>query len=210
MRNPGWTCWRASAALAHLMLGNAAKATEFANEALTRARAFGAPRPLGIALRTLGLVEGGERGLIRVREAADGLEQSPARLEYARTLCELGSMLSRQGRRAEARDPLRRALRMARSRGATALAEQAYELLAATGARPRKILYTGLDSLTPSERRIARMAGQGMSNREIAQALFLTIKPVEAHLSHAYQRLDITSREQLPTALTTTPALDDR
>jgi DNA-binding CsgD family transcriptional regulator len=62
-------------------------------------------------------------------------------------------------------------------------------------------LLTGVESLTASERRVARMAAGGMTNREIAQALFVTMRTVELHLTHAYQKLDVSSREELPGAL---------
>jgi len=81
------------------------------------------------------------------------------------------------------------------------LVERANEELAATGARPRKILLTGLDSLTASERRIAQLAADELSNREIAQALFVTVKTVEVHLSNVYRKLEIGSRRQLASAL---------
>jgi DNA-binding CsgD family transcriptional regulator len=60
---------------------------------------------------------------------------------------------------------------------------------------------TGLDSLTPSERRVAQLATAGLQNREIAQHLFITARTVEGHLGHAYQKLAITSRDELPSAL---------
>ena len=74
------------------------------------------------------------------------------------------------------------------------------ELLAA-GARPRRRALTGLEALTASERRVAELAAAGMSNSEIAQALFVTLNTVEGHLRHAYQKLSISSRGQLPAAL---------
>jgi DNA-binding NarL/FixJ family response regulator len=58
-----------------------------------------------------------------------------------------------------------------------------------------------VEALTSSERRVARMAAEGLSNKEIAQALFVTVRTVEAHLHHAYQKLDISSRSELPGAL---------
>jgi DNA-binding CsgD family transcriptional regulator len=95
--------------------------------------------------------------------------------------------------------------------GATPLVERANEELAATGARPRKILQTGLASLTASERRVAQLAAEELSNKEIAQALFVTVKTVEVHLSNVYRKLEIGSRRQLPAALvaphTSEPAL---
>jgi DNA-binding CsgD family transcriptional regulator len=69
------------------------------------------------------------------------------------------------------------------------------------GARPRKLVLTGVDALTPSERRVARMAAEGMSNKELAQALFVTVKAVEVHLSSVYRKLRINSRGQLADAL---------
>jgi DNA-binding CsgD family transcriptional regulator len=74
---------------------------------------------------------------------------------------------------------------------------QARPELLATGARPRRLLLSGVDSLTPSERRVAEMAAAGMSNREIAQALFVTVKTVEAHLGHTFQKLGVERRSHL-------------
>jgi DNA-binding NarL/FixJ family response regulator len=91
--------------------------------------------------------------------------------------------------------------------GAFGLAERANEEIAATGARPRNVVQTGLDALTASERRVAQLAADGMSNRDIAQTLFVTIKTVEVHLSHAYRKLEISSRAQLDKALLTTPTI---
>ena len=71
----------------------------------------------------------------------------------------------------------------------------------AAGARPRRGALTGLEALTASERRVAELAAAGMSNPEIAQALFVTLNTVEGHLRHAYQKLSISTRGQLPAAL---------
>jgi DNA-binding NarL/FixJ family response regulator len=81
------------------------------------------------------------------------------------------------------------------------LAARAETELRATGARPRRIALRGLESLTPSERRIAELAAHGPTNREIAQALFVTPRTVEVHLTNAYRKLGISSRSQLATAL---------
>ena len=69
--------------------------------------------------------------------------------------------------------------------------------------RPRKILQTGLDALTASERRVAQLAAEGMTNKEIAQTLFVTMKTVEVHLSSTYRKLEISSRAQLDKGLLT-------
>ena len=79
--------------------------------------------------------------------------------------------------------------------------EQARTELWATGARPRRAQLSGADALTAAERRVAGMAADGMSNPEIAQALFVTINTVEGHLRHVYQKLSISSRTELPGVL---------
>jgi DNA-binding CsgD family transcriptional regulator len=84
---------------------------------------------------------------------------------------------------------------------ATALVAEAAAQLRLAGARPRRIALSGHESLTPSERRVTDLATQGMSNKQIAQALFVTLRTVEMHLSNSYRKLDITSRDQLPAAL---------
>jgi class 3 adenylate cyclase/DNA-binding CsgD family transcriptional regulator len=193
--------WRSLAALEHHALGETAEARTLAQEEVELARAWGAPRTLGRSLRILGLIEGGDAGIAHIREAVAVLEPSPARLEHAYALADLGAALRRANHRAEAREHLRQALELAERSGANLLAERAHEELIATGARPRRIVRTGAAALTPSERRIATMAADGLSNREIAQALFVTLRTVEMHLSNAFRKLDVSSRTQLPAAL---------
>jgi DNA-binding CsgD family transcriptional regulator len=147
------------------------------------------------------MLQGGQRGLADLREAADVLRESGARLEHARALVEFGAALRRANQRAAAREPLRAGLDLAYRCGAGRLAHRAATELRATGARPRRAVLTGLEALTPSERRVAELAAGGMSNPEIAQALFVTLNTVEGHLRHVYQKLAISSRGQLPTAL---------
>ena len=103
----------------------------------------------------------------------------------------------------EAREPLQRALELARACGATALAERVRTELQATGARPRREALSGVGSLTPSERRVADLAAAGATNREIAQELFVTPKTVEVHLSNTYRKLEIRGRRELVGALET-------
>ena len=202
--NPAYVPWRSQAALALRLLGRDGDAAQLAEEELELARRWGARRPIGIALRALGLVRRDE-GEELLREAVDVLAESPARLEHARALVELGAALRRGNRRADARELLRQGLELAYRAGATALVRQAQEELAAMGARPRKLVRTGVDALTASERRVARMAAEGMSNKEIAQALFVTVKAVEVHLTSAYRKLGITSRRHLQKALADSP-----
>src|SRR5256886_9316800 len=107
-----------------------------------------------------------------LREAVEVLEDSPALLERARVLTELGAALRRGNRRADAREPLRRGLELAHTCGAKPLAERAHAELLATGARPRRLVLTGLDSLTPSERRGPALAAHGLDKPQLAPAPF--------------------------------------
>ena len=189
------------AALALLQLGEQDEARRLAAEELELARTWGRPRALGAALRVAGLVEGGEQGLALLREAVEVLSGSPAKLEHAKARTELGAALRRANQRSGAREQLRRALELATICGARPLAARANTELRATGARPRRIALSGVESLTPSERRVAQMATEGPTNREIAQALFVTPRTVEVHLTSAYRKLGISSRSQLAAAL---------
>ncbi len=128
------------------------------------------------------------------------LERSGARLEYARALVDLGALIRRGGRRSKARDVLRTGLELAVRCGAERLGARGREELLATGSRPRRIALSGVEALTPSERRVAELAADGLTNRAIAQALFVTEKTVEGHLGHAFDKLGVRSRTQLPDA----------
>jgi DNA-binding CsgD family transcriptional regulator len=203
-RNPAFIPWRSPAALALLQRGERDEARRLAGEEVELARGWGAPRALGAALRTAGLVEGDEGGLALLGEAVEVLSGCPAKLEHARARAELGAALRRAGHRAQAREHLRRAVELATICGAAPLAARTETELLATGARPRRIALHGVESLTPSERRVAEMAAQGQSNREIAQALFVTQRTVEVHLTSAYRKLDISSRSQLAAAMSNT------
>ncbi len=197
MTSPALTRWRRQMALALRALDEGGQAVEPANEEVELARKFGAPRVLGAALRIRGVVQGGTDGLADLRESVEVLTGDEARLEHAKSLVEFGAALRRANQRKEARDPLREGLDLARRCGATPLAERAREELKATGAKPRKEVFTGVESLTPSELRTAKLAAEDLTNREIAQQLFVTQKTVETHLRHCYQKLDIKGRGEL-------------
>jgi DNA-binding CsgD family transcriptional regulator len=192
--------WRAQAALVHAAAGDQAYGLRLAEEEAELAAKVGARLARAMALRALGLLRG-ERGLDDLREAVNVLHDSEDRLEYVRSLIDYGSALRRAGRRAVSRDPLREALDLAAAGGCTALVRRAHEELAASGARPRRDELRGRDALTPSERRVAVLASEGRTNREIAQALFVSLRTVETHLTHAYQKLDVRTRADLPAAL---------
>jgi DNA-binding NarL/FixJ family response regulator len=151
-----------------------------------------------MALRGLGLVTG---SIDTLADAVEALAQSLSRLELARARVDLGSALRRAGRRADAREPLHLGMDEARVCGARPLAERARTELLATGARPRRLALTGVDALTPSERRVVALAAHGLTNRGIAQQLFVTTATVETHLRHAFSKLDVRSRRELQSAL---------
>jgi DNA-binding CsgD family transcriptional regulator len=201
--SPCYLPWRSNAALAQLMVGEPDAARLLSQEELELARAFGAPRTLGVALRAAGLVAGGRRGEPLLREAIRVLDGAATRLEQARSLTDLGALLRRTNRRAEARELLRQALDTAHRAGAAPLADRAETELRATGARPRRVLLSGLEALTASERRIAELAAEGLTNREIAQNLFVTARTVEGHLTNVFSKLDLKARTELPAALAT-------
>jgi DNA-binding CsgD family transcriptional regulator len=207
--NPAVLPWRSEAALAHLALGEHLAGRELAAEELARARTFGAPRAVGIALRTVALVafaEDDQDGAIsRLREATAMLEAAGAPVELARASVELGVVLRRCRRGAEAREPLRRGLDIAHRCGALAIASRARTELLATGGRPRRASLEGRDALTPRERLVAQLAAQGQSNRDIAARLFLSPKTVESHLSRVFRKLQVKSRDELPAALDAVP-----
>jgi DNA-binding CsgD family transcriptional regulator len=199
--NPARTRWRSLAALAHLGLGEADEAERLASDELELAERFGAPRAIGIALQARGRVLGDEAGIADLRRAVEVLEGSEARLELARAQVEVGASLRRRGKRTEARDQLAAGLDGASRCAATVLAERAREELHAAGARPRRERLSGVESLTARERSVAELAAGGLSNREIARDLFVTLKTVEKHLGNVFMKLDIEGRNQLPEAL---------
>jgi DNA-binding CsgD family transcriptional regulator len=201
--SPAYLPWRSAAALAQLALGRREAALALAHDELELGRVSGSPRVLSAGLRTAGVVTGGPEGEALLREAAATADGAGVALESARALVDLGSMLRRSNRRAQARELLREGLDVAHRAGAGRVAGQAETELRATGARPRRSRLSGLEALTASERRVAELAAQGMTNREIAQALFVTTRTVEGHLTQTFQKLDLRSREDLAMVLAT-------
>ena len=201
--NPNLLSWRSMLALA-LAAGDPEQAHALAGEELERARWFSQPRGIGVALRVCGLLSAGEDGVGMLGEAVEHLRRSPGRLELARTLFELGAAQRRAGKRSAAREPLREALDLAQQCGAQSLAARIDEELAATGVHLRRDGAWGPEALTPAERRVAELAASGLTNREIGQTLFVSVKTVGTHLGHIYDKLDLQgpqAREQLAALL---------
>jgi DNA-binding CsgD family transcriptional regulator len=207
-REHSWGCgcptllpWRSTAALALGQLEESDQALELAREELRLAQELGTPRATGIAQRAVALVGAADERQERLEQAIETLERSPSRLELARTTCDLGADLRRRGERSTARDALRRAHTLALECGSTRLANRARDELGRSGARLMREPASGVEGLTPSEVRVAELAAEGLTNREVAQALFVSEKTVETHLGRVYRKLDIKSRHALPGAL---------
>jgi DNA-binding CsgD family transcriptional regulator len=202
--NPALLPWRSAMALSLAQLGGHDEARSLAADELRRADSFGAPYVIGIALRVQALVGPAAERATTLKAALEVLAASPARLEHARVLVDLGATFRAAGQRTAAREPLLDGLALAARCGARTLERRARAELAAIGVRPRSTEHKGADSLTPSERRVVDLAAAGGTNREIAQTLFVTEKTVETHMGRSFRKLDISSRRQLPEVLART------
>lgn len=194
--------WRSRCAFALQHLGEGEQARELARDELALATAGQVPGAIGEALITVSLVEDGDAGVRRLHDALEVLQDSPRVLIRVRALTELGAMLRRNGQPRTARDHLATALDLAHRHGATALADRAHEELVIAGGRPRRATRTGIDALTPGERRVAQHVAQGLTNRQVAHSLFVSTRTVTTHLTHIYQKLGISSRTHLTRLLT--------
>ncbi len=161
---------------------------------------FGAPRDIGVARRAYARAIGAD-GLPVFELAVGDLRRACAPLELARALVDVGATLRRSKQRTASRAPLLEGLELAHRCGARALAEQARVELRAAGARPRSPMRSGVEALTPSEYRVAELAARDLANADIAQALFVTTRTVETHLTAAYRKLGIASRSSLASVL---------
>jgi DNA-binding CsgD family transcriptional regulator len=197
--------WRSALALALPPGAHAdVQRRALAEEEVAAARACGLPRPLGIALRTAAMVGAADDEVETLRASVELLAGTRARLEHARSLLALGGALRRRGHRTQAREPLADALELAHRCGAEGTAARAIEELRAAGARPRRPARTGLEALTASEARVARLVAEGRSNAEAAQELFVSLKTVETHLTRIYAKLGLSgpgARRRLASAL---------
>jgi DNA-binding CsgD family transcriptional regulator len=207
-RPESWGCgsptllpWRSVVSVALAQLGEEERALEMAREELRLAERLGTPRALGIAQRAVAWAGPADERQARLEAAVGTLENGPAKLELARVTCELGAELRRRGDRTAAREVLRRAYALASECGGTRLANRARDELGRSGARLIREPASGVEALTPSEVRVAELAAEGLTNREVAQALFVSEKTVETHLGRVYRKLGIKSRHALPGAL---------
>lgn len=193
--------WRPLAARALSHLGRTVEAAALSAEFVEVTTSLGTPRAAAIARATDAAIDGGPRGQERLLDAIDELDSIGAELDAARARLDLGMLLRRLRRAREARGPLAEAIDIGGHLGAKRLAAEAEEQLRLAGGRPRRLALTGVGSLTPAQRRAAELAAKGLSNPEVAQALFVTVRTVETHLTATYGKLGIESREELRGAL---------
>ncbi|HEV2723660.1 MAG TPA: AAA family ATPase [Thermoleophilaceae bacterium] len=198
--NGVWCAWRPRAARAYAALGDQEQADALSMTAVDAARRFGAPHFMGVALCARAAVVEEER-ITLLEEAVEWLRGNDSCLLYAETLAALGAAWRATGDVEAARAALEEALALAQELGAGGVERRALTELVEAGGRPRRAPTAGPASLTPAESETVDLAAQGLKNREIAQAQFVTAKTVETHLSSAYRKLGIRSRAQLAGAL---------
>jgi DNA-binding CsgD family transcriptional regulator len=181
--------------------GQAERAADALEWLAVAAPACGTDWALGMEARSRALVSENEAAESCYREAIDRLGRTLLRAELARAHLLYGEWLRRERRRVDAREQLRTAHEMLASMGAEGFAERAARELLATGGTARKRTVSTLDELTAQEARIARMAGDGASNQDIATQLFISRKTVEYHLHKVFVKLGISTRDDLAGAL---------
>lgn len=190
--------WRLRAGEAHRRLGDHERAGALVAEQLRIARSFGVARHVGTALRgaaTLATDLTDARRLLT--ESVELLEQSQARLELAKALTQLGTLLIHGPDQPGGRTVLARAAELASACHATALSDRIGRVTGDRGT-PRR---GGGHGFTPAEREVADLATSGLTNRQIADRLHLSAKTIEAHLSRAYRKAGVRSRTQLAARL---------
>jgi DNA-binding CsgD family transcriptional regulator len=163
--------------------------------------ACGTDWALGIEARARALASDGEGAESLYREAVDRFGRTRLRVDLARAHLVYGEWLRRQRRRRDARRQLASAYEIFDSIGAAAFAERARIELRASGGQARERAIETRDPLTAQEALIARLAGEGASNPDIAAQLFISPATVAYHLRKVFTKLDISSRTQLDRAL---------
>jgi DNA-binding CsgD family transcriptional regulator len=162
-----------------------------------RTSAVGTDWALGVEAWSRALLSDGEAAEALYREAIDRLARTRVAVHLARAHLVYGEWLRRENRRVDAREHLRTAHDMFSGAGAEAFAERARRELQATGETARSRTDETRAVLTPQESQIARLARDGLSNPEIGAQLFISPRTVQYHLRKVFQKLEITSRNQL-------------
>ncbi|SHN42206.1 AAA ATPase domain-containing protein [Cryptosporangium aurantiacum] len=197
IEHPTLAAWRVGDCAALTALGDPGGGRRLAEAHLELADRVGLPGPRGAGLRALAMTVDRRTAVDLLGQAVELLADAPDQLEHVRALVDLGAALRRANQRAEAREQLSRALACAERLGLRRLARRSRAELRAAGARPRRTAVSGLAALTPAEHRVATLAAQGESNREIAQQLYVSRRTVETHLTHVFQKLGLATRADL-------------
>jgi DNA-binding CsgD family transcriptional regulator len=180
------------------------RCTEILNWLDEQAQATGLAYPRAVGYRAQGILafDPDDAQLLFAESLAALDKVGPIPFEQARTLLCSGEAMRRRRRPVAAREPLHEALILFESLGARPWAARARAELAASGAKDQRAkdwvgTHNGLDALSPQELQVARIAGRGQNNAEVASALFVSRKTVEAHLTRVYRKLGIRSRTEL-------------
>lgn len=195
--NPAILPWRSTKALLHAGLGNLPEARRLARQEVDRARRWAAPFAWGRALLALASVSASGNVLGPARGAMELLDSEEAPLLFAHALYAAGEAHQRGGTTARARELLHRANEVGISLGADALVDQVQRTLRDAGGRPGPRKTSTRSLLTPTECQVAELAAGGMSNRDIARMLRVSLRNVESHLTHCYRKLRIGGRREL-------------
>lgn len=197
LANVGFSKWRPAAAVAAHRVGESDTARALVHEHLDLAEKWEAPRSLAEGLQAAASIASDpDEAVVLLERAVAVLERSHAKLVLIKALTDLGRRLLDSDRN-RAREVLQEALDLAQKTRSLPLVEGALAPLVRAGGKPRPMRASGLASLTPEERRVAQLAAMARANREIAEALFVTVKTVERRLTSVYKKLGITSRHAL-------------
>jgi DNA-binding CsgD family transcriptional regulator len=187
------------------LLGDRDAARREADRELAIRRQHGPSFRLAMALRRQASFVPAREAVALLDEAVSACADTPRMPVLARVRAARGAALRRAGRLREARAELVTALDLAGRSGMTRLTEQLTEEVRAAGGRPRRTRVTGAGSLTEGQAAVARLAGAGATNRQIAEQLYVTVKTVETHLAAVYRKLEVPGREHLAAALAGVP-----
>ena len=206
VRNPAFAPWRAGRCAALAELGRKHEGAGLARENLKLAWAFGSPITIADALACVARFQTAEDQVDLLNEAVTLVVDTKAELLRCNLLIDLGFARHYAGDAPAARTAFRDGADQATRLGVTRLAGVAGRGLLACGGRPRRLQTTGLESLTPAELRVVKLAADGSTNVSIATSLFINLKTVESHLTRAYKKLGIGDRAELRAALDSTEA----
>lgn len=201
MANPVFAPWWLEGACLLAELGRVSEGRELAEHGQALAERWGTPRAMGMGLLAAGVTTPGAEGVDLLTEAVRTFEGGPGLREHQRAEYSLGRALLARDDRKGAREHLRRAVDGCTRTGDWLLLEAARTALLAAGGRPGPQGGSALDTLTGSERRVAELAAAGDGNRAIAEALFVTVRTVEMHLTSVYKKLNVGGRADLAAVL---------